>query len=112
MKPRLVLSVSRAQLLAEVVGPATRSGGIAAVLRGFLPARESPHEVIARVVLSGAIARELPAKLDQALLEVGALYGRSLAGFDLEVRLGMAYARIGLMALGDVAATELAFSTR
>jgi hypothetical protein len=117
MKPRLLLSLTGAQLVLEVAQSAADSGlpGLLRSLPFFGAAKGSAvqQEPAARVRLAGESSQfVLRARLEEALLQLEARCDNSLRGLNFDVQLGLDHARIGLMTLEGMTATALTAEAR
>lgn len=110
MRHKLVLSLTGDRLILELVSSET--AGLGPVLRGLFQ-RGMPvggnWSPVARVdlVVQAVVGNLLPS-LGQALSELQAQHGGTLAGMPLEVQLGLDHAQIGLVDLSGVSPGALA----
>jgi len=116
MKSTLALSLTSAHLLAEVRRPPARAGFARLrslpVANGISPV-SAALEQAPRIELAVEMKPDaLHFSLEEAVSRLRTTYEGPLKGLDLEVRLGMAHARIGLMTLDDMTATSLTSTAR
>jgi len=115
VKPKLALSLTGTRLALEVLRP-TAGRGVLGLMRLLMSdgnaASDGAHEVLARIEQALPSGQNAPRPMiEQALSDLKATYSGSLHGLNLEVRLGLDHAQIGVMVLEGVSATSLASST-